>query len=125
MLHTSTHTMGSVSLTDIKECFRKPLLGAFKQAMHLQPNFTDALMQLGYIYRETEQFTEAVEAFTIVTKIQPKNAKAYHELGVCHTKQGAYSEAVAAFERSLQLNPEVVETENLLRVAQARLARLK
>ena len=98
---------------------------ALTQAMHLQPDFTDALMQLGYVYRETEQFTEAVETFTAITKIYPKNAKAYHELGVCHTKQGAYPEAIKAFERSLQLNPEAVDTQNLLRVAQARVVRQK
>ena len=44
------------------------------------------LMQLGYVYRETERFTEALEAFTTITGIYPDNAKAYHELGVCHTK---------------------------------------
>ena len=82
-------------------------------------------MQLGYIYRETEQLTEAVEVFATITKIYPKNAKAYHELGVCYTKQGAYTEAVKAFQRVLQLNPEAVDTQNLLRVAQARASRQK
>ena len=82
-------------------------------------------MQLGYIYRETEQFTEALEAFTTIAQIYPKSAKAYHELGVCHTKQGTYPEAIEAFERALQLNPDAVETRNMLRVAQARVARQK
>ena len=82
-------------------------------------------MQLGYIYRETEQFTKAVETFSTVIKIYPTNSTAYHELGVCHTKVDAYSEAVKAFERALQLNPDAVETQNLLRVAQARAERQK
>ncbi|MXZ01716.1 tetratricopeptide repeat protein [Candidatus Poribacteria bacterium] len=80
-------------------------------------------MQLGHIYQETEQLTQAVEAFATITKIYPKNAKAYHELGVCYTKQGTYREAVKAFQRALHLNPEAVETQNLLQVAQARAAR--
>ena len=82
-------------------------------------------MQLGYIYRETEQFTHAVEAFTTVTRINPTNATAYHELGVCYTKADAYPEAIKAFKRASQLNPDAVETQNLLRVAHVRMARQK
>ena len=82
-------------------------------------------MQLGYVYRETEQFNRAVEVFTTVTQIYPTNATAYHELGVCYTKTEAYQEAIKAFERTLQLNPNAIETQNLLRVATARVGRQK
>ena len=82
-------------------------------------------MQLGYVYRETERLSEALEVFTTLTQIYPNSAKAHHELGVCYTKQDAYPEAIKAFERALQLNPDAVETRNLLRVAQARVTRQK
>ena len=40
-------------------------------------------------------------------------------------KQDTYLQAIKAFERALQLNPDAVETRNMLRVAQARVARQK
>ena len=99
---------------------------ALEEAIRLKQDFPVALMQLGYVYRETEQFREALEAFTAITHITPMSAaKAYHEIGVCHTKQGAYPEAIKAFQRALQLNPNAAETRNLLRVAEARVARQK
>ena len=97
--------MASGLHTDIKVCSQKPS-PALEKAIVLKPDFPDALMQLGYVYRETERFPEALEAFTTITEIYPNSAKAYHELGVCHTKQGTYPEAIKAFERALQLNPD-------------------
>ena len=38
-------------------------IAAFEKAITRQPDFVEALMQLGYIYRETERFTKATEIF--------------------------------------------------------------
>ena len=76
-------------------------ISALEKAITRQPHFVEALMQLGYVYRETEQFSRAVEAFTTIIQIYPTHAKAYHELGVCHTQTDAYPEAIQAFEKSV------------------------
>ena len=87
-----------------------------------KPDFTEAHLNLGYAYRDQDKLTEAVDAFNTARQIDPNNYQVFHELGVTYMKQQRYTEAAIALQQALNIRPEAVQTENNLKVAQARLA---
>ena len=56
------------------------------------------------------------------SQIDRNNYQIFHELGITYMKQQRYTVAIIAFQQTLKIRPKAVQTENNLKVAQARLA---
>ena len=90
-----------------------------------KPNFAEAYLNLGYAYRDQDKLTEAIDTFYTGSQIAPNNYQICHELGITYMKQHRYKKAIVAFQQALKIQPKAVQTENNLKVAQARLAQKK
>ncbi len=79
---------------------------AFKQAYHMQPEFTRAFVQALLVLRGLKKNDEVIELLTRQIEINPKDAGAYHDLAVILFETGRVDEAMANLKRSLNLDPD-------------------
>jgi hypothetical protein len=78
--------------------------GYFK-ALRDNPNDLNALMQLGIIYGEAEEFDEARKYFEKAEVLSPGNAVLQNNLANLRYLTGHYEEAQSAYERAAELDP--------------------
>lgn len=55
-------------------------------------------------FYQRNDWTNAAEAYGLITRIEPSNAGAWSRRGVALHSLGKYKEAIAAYERSLEIN---------------------
>lgn len=77
---------------------------AYKQAVNLNPNLTEAHYKLGLLYSQENRWEEATYSFQRVIQLRPKFAKVYSDLGMVYYKQGKFKEAVGLFQQAVTLN---------------------
>lgn len=78
-------------------------MGAFNQAVKINPNDTKAYFVLGQIYMQMANYDNAVENFKSVVRIDPDNGQAYLMLGGCYDLQGKRAEAIEAVKKSVEI----------------------
>jgi len=72
------------------------------EAAAINPHDGDAQYQLGLIYQERRQITEAVRRFRAAVAIDPEATDAHYQLGRIARAQGRVDEALAEFETVLK-----------------------
>ena len=72
----------------------------YREAIRLEPNYTEAYTQMGLAYANLNQFAEAVKAFQEVVRLQPQSGLAHGNLGAAYMKMGRFPEARDAFQGS-------------------------
>jgi hypothetical protein len=75
-------------------------IDAYRKALALDRNFTDAHNALGALYAAQGRLDEAVAEFTIVVAALPMTSYAWNNLGYAYLLQGKSGDAVAALERA-------------------------
>lgn len=76
---------------------------ALDTAVHLSPNYVDAMMLLGSI----EHFSPyATELFQRVVKLEPGNSQAHFYLGRNLLQEGEKDEAITQWKKAVELNPD-------------------
>ena len=75
----------------------------FRQALTLQPDYPDALNNLGVICLTLGQLEEAVSAFRQALKFKPDYVEAHCNLGVIFNELGKRDDAIASFRKALSL----------------------
>ncbi len=78
---------------------------AFKKAISLNANYTDALYELGWCYNELAQYSDAVTPLKKANQLSPK-ASVYLELGYAQQYSGNTEDAIASYKKAVQLNNE-------------------
>jgi cytochrome c-type biogenesis protein CcmH/NrfG len=79
-----------------------PLLAALKA----NPNDFDAIVKLGNINYDGQQFTQAIEYYQRALKIQPDNPDVITDLGTAYWYTQDADRAIAQFQRSLKIRPD-------------------
>lgn len=79
---------------------------AYRKAIKIKPNFTDALCNLGNIYYDTGEMDEAETLYRKVIRIDKKYQYAYNNLGNILKDKGEYQEAADLFQTAIDLDPE-------------------
>jgi tetratricopeptide (TPR) repeat protein len=79
---------------------------SFREAIKVQPGYTDAWNNLGWAYAQAGRFADAVGAYQQLTKLAPSDANAWTELGRAYAGEGRQSEALSAYQMAIQLKPE-------------------
>lgn len=73
---------------------------AFREALHLDPQFADAWNDIGEIYRDQGNMDEAVRSYRQALQAQPQHARANYNLGECYCLGGQLELAVPYFAAS-------------------------
>lgn len=97
------------SLDDMKRMADKqaePLLAKLKT----DPNNSSLLNQLGTLYKETHQFTQAEDYYRKAVKADPRNVAARTDLATCLYYQGNIDGALGLLKESLQYDPKDANT---------------
>lgn len=80
---------------------------AYEHALRLAPQNADVLTDLGIMYRETGQFSKALECFRNAVHINPRHENAlYNEGVILSVDLKKNDEAKAAWQRLLDMNPQ-------------------
>jgi predicted TPR repeat methyltransferase len=79
---------------------------AYRKAIKIKPNYTDALCNLGNIYYDTDEMDEAEVLYRKVLRIDKKYQYAYNNLGNILRDKTEYHEAAELFETAIKLDKE-------------------
>ncbi len=74
------------------------------------PKNLNALIQMGNLYFDADQFNQAIETYSKVLQIEPKNADVRTDLGIMYRKKGDYDRAIAEFKRAAEMAPKHVNS---------------
>lgn len=82
---------------------------AYEKALHLRPDCSETLINLGRLHAESGQVARAAECFTRAMEIDPRDATAVYNMGVVAQDMGKDEEAVQLYRRALELDPLLAE----------------
>ncbi len=74
------------------------------------PKNRNALVQLGNLYFDSEQFDKAIEAYSKALEIDPQNADVRTDMGIMYRRKGEFDRAIAEFTKAAEMNPHHVNS---------------
>ena len=80
-------------------------------ALTVNPRDSDAHYQLGLIYQQRRNYTEAISRFTKAVEIDPSETDAHHQLGCIALEQKRYEDARRHFATTLKLDEKHSSSE--------------
>ncbi|MBN1495661.1 MAG: tetratricopeptide repeat protein [Spirochaetes bacterium] len=86
-----------------KEDYKKAIF-CFKNALHDNPKYREALIGLGKAYLEVEAYDQSYDLFTAALAIDKKSAESLVGLGRTLSAMGRYKEAIGFFDRALAIS---------------------
>jgi len=81
------------------------------EALTVNPRDSDAHYQLGLIYQQRRNYTEAISRFTKAVEIDPGETDAHYQLGVIALEQKRYEDARKHFAATLALDDKHSSSE--------------
>ena len=84
-------------------------LNVVRQTARVYPNEYALYSRLGDLYRQEEQFYQAISAYDraidLLPRIEPNNWVLFYTRGIAHERSGQWAEAEADLKRALELQP--------------------
>jgi tetratricopeptide (TPR) repeat protein len=92
------YKMGSASLSEgnLQAAFVE-----FQKTLQLNPNYKDALINLGYIHLQFEEFEKAKGLFLRAISVDSEFSDAYTYLGITYIKMRQWKEAIGPLKKAL------------------------
>ena len=87
-----------------KEDYKKAIF-SFRNALHGNPRYRDALIGLGKAYFEVEAYEQSYDLFTDAMAVDKKAVEPIVGMGRTLTALGRYTDAIRYFDRALKLSP--------------------
>ena len=84
-------------------------IDAYRRALRLRPETTEAWINLGRLFAESGDSTAAHDCFRSALDLDPADATAYYNLGVLAQDAGTEGDAIALYRRALELDPQLAE----------------
>ncbi len=84
-------------------------IDAYRRSLRLRPDCTEAWINLGRLFAESNDGDAARECFRSALDLDPAEATAYYNLGVLAQDAGKEAEAIDLYRRSLELDPQLAE----------------
>ena len=91
----------------------------YRKALQINPNFSDALNNLGNALAARGQSDEAIENYRKAIQINPNFSEALNNLGVALAAKGRFDEAIDNYRKAIQINPNDCDALDNLGVALA------
>ncbi len=91
-----------------KENYKKAII-AFKNALHDNPKYREALIGQGKAYLEVEAYDQSYDLFSSALALDKKSTDALVGLGKTLTAMGRYGEAIRYFDSALKLSSQNLE----------------
>ena len=91
----------------------------YHKAIQINPNFCEALNNLGVALAAKGRFDEAIENYRKALQINPNFAEALNNLGIALAAKGRFDEAIENYRKALQINPNFSDALNNLGIALA------
>jgi predicted O-linked N-acetylglucosamine transferase (SPINDLY family) len=82
---------------------------AFRQALQLEPRYTQAMVNLGSVYEAWGRLDEAIAQYEHALQLQPTDALACNNLGVSYKQHHDFAAAQSWLQRAIELNPHYAE----------------
>jgi tetratricopeptide (TPR) repeat protein len=96
---------GSGSQTDYQQ-----RIAEAEKIVALEPKNTQAWIQLGNDYFDTDQAKKAVDAYAKALELDPNNTNVLTDQGIMFRKIGWYDKAIANFEKAQQIDPKHLQS---------------
>jgi len=84
---------------------------AFKEAIRMNPDYSEAHSALGLVYYHEERYAEALEAFKRASEIEPENPDYRIQLAAAYERSGLIDEAEEQLETYLSLTERRGDSE--------------
>jgi tetratricopeptide (TPR) repeat protein len=82
---------------------------AYRHSLHLRPDSTETLINLGRLHAESGAVEEAADYFSRAMELDPRDGTAVYNLGVVAQDMGRDEDAVRLYRRALELDPALAE----------------
>jgi hypothetical protein len=86
----------------------------WRRALELNPDYVDALNNLGNVLRERGQLDQAVVCYRRALGLNPDSPTTYYNFGTALSDQGLLADAVGCYRRALALRPDYPDALNNL-----------
>ena len=87
--------------------FNQNAIVTFQKVTAIKPEFADAYFNLGYLYWETEDYTQAKDMFQRVVELKPDFLdEALFNLAMIQNKLGEQGQCIKNLEQAIAINPE-------------------
>jgi Flp pilus assembly protein TadD len=97
----------------------------FQRAIHLQPKYVEAYINLGNVLGDLQEHEAAIHNFKIAVSLEPLNAEAYFNLGIAFKYNDLPHEAIDAYRQSVIIMPDYAEAYNNLGATLKKIGRYK
>jgi spermidine synthase len=78
----------------------------YKQALEIDPHWTEALIQLGIVYYEMGTYNQAITTTKRVIEMAPGFVRAYITLGAAYIDNRMYDDAIITLKKAVKINPD-------------------
>lgn len=79
---------------------------ALKNVLSQNPEDVSAWSQLGHLYFDTKQYTNAIDAYQKALAIEPGNADVLTDLGIMYRKSNQPLESIKSFDKAIAADPK-------------------
>jgi hypothetical protein len=84
-------------------------IDAYRRSLRLRPDCTEAWINLGRLFAESNDGDAARDCFKSALDLDPADATAYYNLGVLAQDAGKEGDAIDMYRRALELDPQLAE----------------
>ena len=70
------------------------------------PQNTNAWIQLGHVYFDSDQYHQAITAYQKALALNPNNADVLTDLGIMFRRTGQPGQAIESFDKAIQVDPQ-------------------
>lgn len=94
---------------DLEDIDPRAAMEAYRRALHLRPDCTETLINLGRLRAESGDPVGAADCFREALRIDPRDATALYNLGVVAQDEERDGEAIDLYRKALDLDPGLAE----------------
>lgn len=87
---------------------------ALNDAIAIYPEYTEAIICLGHIYRQKQEHSAAIKLYQKALKNEPNNIEANFSMGLTYYDMKSWNQALFAFEKTVSFDPKHREAWNLI-----------
>ena len=101
----------------------KEAAAEYKALLDANPNYVEALANLGSVLSRLGRYEESVDAYEQALKLAPQLTPLLLNLGIAHHRAGQFEKAVEVFQRVLEKDPAALQALQLLGISLVELGR--